>query len=149
MLCLFVFLTDDGYPLNRQAWVVELISRMNDQIAVLGNYTLQWETGAVLYRYAVDFGERDIELATISDMLDSLAFPLDVWKRAYQHVQASNISPADALQASRIEEGVFDRGNVSDATRRAMFTVTEGGATADSCSTGHDTAPAYPPLTLL
>jgi len=149
ILCLFIFLTDDGYPIDRQGWVVELISRMNDAIAVLGNYTLQWETGAALYRYAVDFGERDIELATVSDMLDSLAFPLDVWQRAYRHVHASNISPADALHASRIEEGVFDRENVNDATRRVMFSVVAGGAIPHSSAMEHETTPAKPPLTLL
>lgn len=140
LLQLFVYLTDDQYPVKCVPWIREFAARFNVCVTVLGCFAVGWDNGDVCYRAALDFRRIQPQPALIEDLLNGTAFPIRMWQRAFEHVWGRKVAPQDALNAALIAGDAYEGDGVSNGTRRALFQVTVGSAPhnpATSAENGH------------
>lgn len=115
------FVTDDLYHPSRTQWVHELACRASEAIP-LGSFLFRWGEGSVRYRTHVAFNDGAITTDAVARLLNSLAFPLQVWQAAFR-LRHSKATPEAALNAALIRLEAFEGEDVSNATRRALLTI--------------------------
>lgn len=116
-----IFVTDDLYPEDRTAWVAELAMRMTDNIPA-GAFIFRYDEGDIRFRVVRTFREGEpITPEGIVSLLETTAFPLRLWQRAFAYRHDPAISPQDALEAALVAEEAYDGPGLPEAATRAIM----------------------------
>jgi hypothetical protein len=116
-----IFATDDLYSEDRREWVAELASRMTDNIPA-GAFVFRYDEGDVRLRVVRTFRESEsITPEAIVSLLETTAFPLKLWQRAFSYRHDPALSPQDALEAALVAEEAYDGSGLSAAATRAIM----------------------------
>lgn len=122
---LTVFASDKEYRATRQYFVRDLAERLNYQIAVFGYFAFDWATGSTELRQALDIRHERFTAERFEAFLNTLAFPLSIWDRAYAYVDNLKTTAADAMAISLIYHGIAPL-QITPATKKRIFNVIEG-----------------------
>jgi hypothetical protein len=120
------FLTDDLYLSHQRQFVLETACRLNAMASVLGGWHFDWDSGSCEYRFGLDLrGVSDVR-QSITQALNTVAFPVKLWERCFAR-RDSRHSVRAAVNASLIELSASNHQAVSDDTRRVLLRVVDGG----------------------
>lgn len=127
------FLTDDFYLSHQRQFVLETVCRLNAVASVLGGWHFDWDSGSCEYRFGLDLrGVSDVR-QSITQALNTVAFPVKLWERCFARRDGRH-SVRAAVNASLIELSASNHQAVSDDTRRVLLRVVDGGKSTKSRS---------------
>lgn len=117
-----IFVTDDLYPDNRRGWIAEMAARMTD-CSPAGAFVYRYgEEGDVRFRVVRTFqADEPITPAAIVHILETTAFPLRLWERAFAYRYDLDVAPQTALEAALIAEEAYDGSGLSKPARKAIM----------------------------
>lgn len=121
-----IFVTDDLFSVDRRDWVAELAARMTDNVPA-GAFVYRYDESDVRLRVVRTFREGEpINAEAITSLLETTAFPLKLWQRAFAYRHDPAIAPQEALEAALIAEECYDGRGLSTAATRAILRVEDG-----------------------
>jgi hypothetical protein len=137
-----IFVTDELYSPDRTSWVAELASRMTDNVPA-GAFVYRYDEGDVRLRVVRTFREGEaITPEAIVSLLETTAFPIKLWQRAFSYRHDPALGPQDALEIALVAEEVDDGSGLSVAATRAILRLET--APEDAFDSGQPSEPAIP-----
>jgi hypothetical protein len=144
-----IFVSDSLYREDRSSWVAELAARMTDAIPA-GAFIFRHGEGDVRFRVVRTFREGEpITAEAIISILETTAFPLKLWQRAFAYRHEPSIAPQEALEAALIAEEAYDGSGLSNAATRAILRIEDGQETSLDNDQPSESAFPTPVLRLL
>jgi hypothetical protein len=118
-----IFVTDELFLESRSAWVAELSARFNDAVPA-GCWIYRYDEQDVRFRVVRTFrNEAEITADAIAHLLETVAFPLKLWERAFSYRYDEDVAPQDALEISLIALEAFDGDGLPNVVMRAVLSV--------------------------
>lgn len=111
----------------QRARVAELTQRVDEKIACLGGFGFHWPSGSPFYRYGVDYEGQLLSVAAISRQMNAAAWPIKVYKSAFEALDMPKMTPEKAVDISLLLHECAEEATNPREALKVLLRVEDGG----------------------